>query len=55
MTEIWLYAGSMRFSQILVVNALLLLSSTVAAQQQSFQNLTVNGDAEVFAVPAHKL
>ena len=35
----------MRFSQILVVNALLLLSSTVAAQQQSFQNLTVNGEA----------
>ena len=35
----------MRFSKILVVNALLLLSSTVAAQQQSFQNLTVNGDA----------
>ena len=35
----------MWFSKILVVNALLLLSSTVAAQQQSFQNLTVNGDA----------
>ncbi|MEO1371631.1 MAG: hypothetical protein AAFU75_04065, partial [Planctomycetota bacterium] len=35
----------MRYTQFFVALSLLLLSAPVAGQQQSFQNLTVNGEA----------